>query len=41
MVKTAVFTALYAGAIIYFDLSPDVLPVIKNITKRAGFNRKK
>jgi O-antigen/teichoic acid export membrane protein len=39
MVKTGVFTALYGGAIIYFDLSPDVLPVIENITKRTGIKR--
>jgi hypothetical protein len=36
-----VFTALYGGAIIYFDLSPDVLPVIENITKRTGIKRKR
>ncbi|HJY22872.1 MAG TPA: polysaccharide biosynthesis C-terminal domain-containing protein, partial [Hanamia sp.] len=41
MVKTGVFTALYGGAIIYFDLSPDVLPVIENITKRTGIKRRR
>lgn len=37
LLKATVFTALYGGAIIYFDLSPDVLPIwgtIKNKAKR-------
>ncbi|MDQ2720590.1 MAG: lipopolysaccharide biosynthesis protein [Bacteroidota bacterium] len=37
VLKTTVFTALYGGVIIYFDLSPDVLPVwdtMKNKTLR-------
>lgn len=41
MIKTSVFTALYGGAIIYFNLSPDVLPVIENITKRTGIKRRR
>ena len=35
VLKGSVFTALYAGAILYFDLSPDVLPVWYSIRKRA------
>ncbi len=35
VLKSAVFIALYAGAVIYFDLSPDVLPVIDTIRKRS------
>jgi len=35
VLKGSVFTALYAGAIIYFDLSPDVLPVWDSIKKRT------
>ncbi len=35
VLKSSLFIALYAGAIIYFDLSPDVLPVWDNIKKRA------
>ncbi len=35
LVKSSVFAALYGGAIIYFDLSPDVLPVLKTIKKRS------
>jgi O-antigen/teichoic acid export membrane protein len=34
VMRTALFTALYGGAIIYFDLSPDVLPVVANLRKR-------
>jgi O-antigen/teichoic acid export membrane protein len=39
VLKGSVFTALYAGAIIYFDLSPDVLPVWYSIRKRAKKRR--
>ncbi|HVZ96702.1 MAG TPA: polysaccharide biosynthesis C-terminal domain-containing protein [Chitinophagaceae bacterium] len=35
VLKSSVFIALYAGAVIYFDLSPDVLPVIDTIKKRS------
>lgn len=35
VLKTAVFTALYGGAIIYFDLSPDVLPIWGTIKGRV------
>jgi O-antigen/teichoic acid export membrane protein len=40
LLKTTVFTALYGGAIVYFDLSPDVLPVWDNI-KSKTYRRKK
>jgi O-antigen/teichoic acid export membrane protein len=39
LLKGSVFTALYAGAIIYFDLSPDVMPVWNSIRKRAAKKR--
>lgn len=34
--KALTFLFLYGGSVIYFDLSPDVLPVWKSITKKAG-----
>ncbi|MEO6221547.1 MAG: lipopolysaccharide biosynthesis protein [Ginsengibacter sp.] len=40
VLKSSVFIALYAGAIIYFDLSPDVLPVWDNIKKRTQRKKK-
>lgn len=40
VLRTTVFAALYGGAIVYFDLSPDVLPVWDNI-KRKTYRRKK
>ena len=40
VLKTTVFTALYGGAIVYFNLSPDVLPVWDNLKNRA-LRRKK
>ncbi len=39
LLKSSVFISLYAGVVIYFDLSPDVLPVlgsIRNRTRRKG-----
>jgi O-antigen/teichoic acid export membrane protein len=39
VLKSSVFTALYAGAILYFDLSPDVLPVLDSIKRRAKKRR--
>ncbi|CAN5180564.1 hypothetical protein BH09BAC2_BH09BAC2_12320 [soil metagenome] len=39
--KSAVFAVLYGGAIIYFKLTPDVMPVWKTIQKRAGIKREK
>ncbi len=35
MLRTLVFTVLYGGAIVYFDLSPDVLSVWVNVKSRA------
>jgi hypothetical protein len=40
MTKTIVFTALYGGSIIYFDLSPDVLPVWETLSKKVRLKRK-
>jgi O-antigen/teichoic acid export membrane protein len=40
LLKSSVFVALYGGAIIYFDLSPDVLPIWDNIKDRARLKRK-
>ncbi|MEP6927516.1 MAG: lipopolysaccharide biosynthesis protein [Ginsengibacter sp.] len=41
VLKSSVFIALYAGAIIYFDLSPDVLPVLDSIKRRSKKRRLK
>ena len=35
VLRTSVFSALYGGAIIYFDLTPDVLPVWDNVKNRV------
>lgn len=40
VLKGSVFTVLYGGAIVYFNLSPDVLPVFETIKKRAGLGSK-
>jgi O-antigen/teichoic acid export membrane protein len=40
LLKSSVFIALYVGAIIYFDLTPDALPVIDSIKKRTKKLRK-
>ncbi|MEO5501189.1 MAG: oligosaccharide flippase family protein [Ginsengibacter sp.] len=40
-VKFSVFSALFAGAIIYLKLSPDIIPVFESITKKAGLRRRK
>ncbi len=39
VLKSSIFIVLYAGAIIYFDLSPDIVPVWDNIKQRAGRKR--
>jgi O-antigen/teichoic acid export membrane protein len=39
LLKSFVFITLYAGAIIYFDLTPDILPVLGSVKKR--FQKKK
>jgi O-antigen/teichoic acid export membrane protein len=36
VIKSTVFITLYGGSVIYFDLSPDVSPVWKNVKKRTG-----
>jgi O-antigen/teichoic acid export membrane protein len=38
--RTALFTMLFGGSIIYFNLSPDVLPVLENLKDRV-FGKKK
>ena len=40
MIKSIVFLFLYGGSVIYFDLSPDVLPVWKTIQTKAGIKKK-
>jgi O-antigen/teichoic acid export membrane protein len=40
VLKSSVFISLYVGAIIYFDLTPDALPVIDSIRKRTKRKRK-
>ncbi len=37
-IKSIVFIVLYGGSVIYFKLSPDVLPVWTNVKKRAGIS---
>ena len=39
VLKSSVFISLYAGAIVYFNLSPDVMPVWESIKKRGRRNR--
>jgi O-antigen/teichoic acid export membrane protein len=39
VLRSIVFIALYGGSIIYFDLTPDVLPVLGNIKKRIYRHR--
>lgn len=39
VIRSAMFIALYGGSIIYFNLTPDVLPVLGNIKKRVYRNR--
>lgn len=42
IIKSVVFITLYGGSVLYFNLSPDVLPVWKVIQTRTGFrNRNK
>ena len=40
VLKSIVFIALYAGAIIYFNLTPDALPVLDSIKNRTKKIRK-
>ncbi len=37
--KSVVFATLYGGSIIYFKLSPDVMPVWQTIKNRAGIKK--
>ena len=39
IVKSTVFAALFGGAIVYFDLSPDLLPVWDTIKKKSRFRK--
>ena len=39
MVRTIVFIALYGGAIVYFDLTPDLDPVLQTIRKKSRFRK--
>ena len=40
VLKSSVFIALYAGAIVYFDLSPDVLPIWDSVKNKTIKRRK-
>ncbi len=40
ILRSAVFIILYGAAILYFRLSPDIVPVITTIRKRFGFTKK-
>lgn len=39
VIKSLLFLLLYGGSVIYFKLSPDVLPVWESIQKRSGIKR--
>lgn len=39
VLRSIVFIALYGGSIIYFDLTPDVLPVLGNLKKKVFRNK--
>ena len=38
--RSAVFIAIYLGGIIYFRLSPDLMPLYENLKNRLGFKKK-
>lgn len=40
VLKSSVFIALYAGSILYFDLTPDALPVWSSIKKRTVIKKR-
>ena len=40
VIKSSVFLALYGGTVIYFKLSPDVLPVWETIQTKTGIKKK-
>jgi Membrane protein involved in the export of O-antigen and teichoic acid len=39
VIKSLVFLALYGGSVIYFNLSPDVLPVWQSIQRKSGMKK--
>ena len=39
VIKSLVFLVLYGGSVIYFNLSPDVLPVWESIQRKSGMKR--
>jgi len=39
VIKSSVFLLLYGGSVIYFNLSPDVLPVWKSIQTKTGIKK--
>lgn len=41
LVKCSVFSALFIGAIVYLNLSPDVVPLFKSLTNKVRISRKK
>lgn len=41
LLRSTLFAALFGGTILYFDLSPDILPVIETIKKKSGFRKKR
>lgn len=40
VLKASVFTLLYGGSVIYFNLSPDVLPVWETLQKKSGIKKR-
>jgi O-antigen/teichoic acid export membrane protein len=40
VLKSSVFIALYGGAILFFDLTPDALPVLDSIKKRSRIKKR-
>ena len=40
VIKSLLLLVLYGGSVIYFNLSPDVLPVWKTIQKKSGMKKK-
>lgn len=41
LVKSLAFLIIYGGSVIYFNLSPDVLPVWKSIQTKAGIKKRR
>jgi len=40
VVRSLLFIALYGGAVVYLNLSPDLLPVVDTIKRRLGIRKK-